>query len=437
MKTLFTVCLFLFLGVGITHAQLTLPNNPGPVQGPGSVFTLPCNSSDPYCIQNGQISREVLENYLSRAITMQGLSMEKDLQHPAYTYTEADRLDDIRMIKDLGIKFVGRMAHWWSNYPLHVDTYKKRVEENIQAIKANDPDVICQAGIFEYVNINVHGLKIDDDSWLTIAGYIPSEVSVDVDKMIYDDQKYSYHVDHYTEDRTLKASVPDITKVDTRVFFYQLAKNYIDMGCEAIHFGQAEGMNRYDVGNRYYYQLVQAVRNYGKTKNRGFVLCDAHTPGGGMYYEPDLLMPVEEWQTYVPTNDRTKQLIWDFHSQGVKFSMNWDHPDLCERGKEHGKIEPHNPSDSKKSRLYQRSLGGLNPLGWYTASNPYLIEFDHGSIERDPVPLGCDYPYTGSHRMYGWDEMSWFAYLKESRRNDVLKYSFYKSKCLDRNSHLQ
>jgi hypothetical protein len=36
------------------------------------------------------------------------------------------------------------------------------------------------------------------------------------------------------------ASVPDISRLETRMFFYFMAKKYMEIGIEAIHFGQAE-----------------------------------------------------------------------------------------------------------------------------------------------------------------------------------------------------
>ena len=37
-------------------------------------------------------------------------------------------------------------------------------------------------------------------------------------------------------------SVPDVSRPETKLWFYFLAASYIDLGCEAIHFGQAELM---------------------------------------------------------------------------------------------------------------------------------------------------------------------------------------------------
>jgi hypothetical protein len=42
------------------------------------------------------------------------------------------------------------------------------------------------------------------------------------------------------------ASVPDMSQLETRLWFLYLAAGYIDLGVEAIHFGQVEIMDNRD-----------------------------------------------------------------------------------------------------------------------------------------------------------------------------------------------
>ena len=51
---------------------------------------------------NGKISREVLENYLSRSITMAELSR-----------SPGNLDDDLRMLSNIGAKYVGRSIYLW------------------------------------------------------------------------------------------------------------------------------------------------------------------------------------------------------------------------------------------------------------------------------------------------------------------------------------
>ena len=42
------------------------------------------------------------------------------------------------------------------------------------------------------------------------------------------------------------SSVPDVSRDETKLWFYFLARSYLDAGCEAIHYGQVELMNGND-----------------------------------------------------------------------------------------------------------------------------------------------------------------------------------------------
>jgi len=43
------------------------------------------------------------------------------------------------------------------------------------------------------------------------------------------------------------ASIPDVSRSETKLWFYFLARSYMDAGCEAIHYGQVELMNGNDL----------------------------------------------------------------------------------------------------------------------------------------------------------------------------------------------
>lgn len=44
-------------------------------------------------------------------------------------------------------------------------------------------------------------------------------------------------------------------------------------------------MDDHDAGHHGWWSMLQRVRAYAQTRNRGFVLCDAHTHE--QYYDPD------------------------------------------------------------------------------------------------------------------------------------------------------
>jgi hypothetical protein len=184
---------------------------------------------------NGSITREVLDNYLDRAITMQGQSEIEGVQ----MLTEAQRLDNVAMLKDIGAKFVGRIAGWWANGAGQVnhDSYFAKCSLNVANIKANDAEVICQAAVFEYVNGAVNGFKIP--AYVFQAFNLPVlNRNFEYSAMLYPAPASQYRHRNggaMTDDEL--AWVPDITRLETQLWFYYMATRYISVGCEAIHFG--------------------------------------------------------------------------------------------------------------------------------------------------------------------------------------------------------
>ena len=129
------------------------------------------------------------------------------------------------------------------------------------------------------------------------------------------------------------ASVPDISRPETKLWFYYAAVSYIDAGIEAIHFGQAEIMNGNDPHSEHWWQVLSLVREYAaQHARRHFVLCDAHVPHGGLLCQDRLLL--------------------DFHSFPLRIA---EVPDRPQEG-----VLRVGFVDS----IYGHSRGGLTPSGW-------------------------------------------------------------------------
>ena len=104
-----------------------------------------------------------------------------------------------------------------------------------------------------------------------------------------------------------RGSVPDMSQLETRMWFYFLASSYIDVGIEAIHFGQVGLMDKNDPGHGHWIDMLDRVRSYARNHaRRHFLLCDAHTPTGG----------------YVEDG----KLLFDFHSFPLRIAEVADHP---------------------------------------------------------------------------------------------------------------
>src|SRR6266481_2342561 len=84
------------------------------------------------------ISREVLENYLSRSVSMEGLLNGRG----------ADFKDSVRMLKGEGAKYIGRALCLWGaerNFLSNIERALKLVPE----VLAADPDMVRQGCVFE------------------------------------------------------------------------------------------------------------------------------------------------------------------------------------------------------------------------------------------------------------------------------------------------
>ena len=94
---------------------------------------------------DGSISRKVLENYLDRSITLGYFLVPEKPEGYEFPYRE----DDIRMIKNMGAKFIGRAIYRWGEESKFNDpeffTYAKGLIDKLHAF---DPEIIFQGWLF-------------------------------------------------------------------------------------------------------------------------------------------------------------------------------------------------------------------------------------------------------------------------------------------------
>lgn len=89
----------------------------------------------------------MLENYLSRCATAAGLYQSETLS------------DDLRVIKKLGIKFLGRASGIWymtENDEEHFERSRKLAER----VHELDPEIILQACVFEMITQGIEQVEI-------------------------------------------------------------------------------------------------------------------------------------------------------------------------------------------------------------------------------------------------------------------------------------
>jgi lysophospholipase L1-like esterase len=184
------------------------------------------------------------------------------------------------------------------------------------------------------------------------------------------------------------------------MWFLVLAASYIDLGIEAIQFGQVEIMDEQDKDHAHWRDLLSRVRAYATLHaRRHFVLCDAHVPSGGIVHGERLLL--------------------DFHSFPLRIA------EVSEKPQEGFLKMGHLDS------IYGRSKGGLTPSGWSCPHLPYLVELDNYGVSARPGQPGTAY-FT-----WGYDEISWFAHQPEHYRNEWLRYAWNWLREKDPNGWLQ
>lgn len=331
---------------------------------------------------DGTISRQVLENHLARSITMEGLLNGRgDLQ------------DNIRMLKSTGAIFIGRALCLW-NAENDFHNKVKRAREAAPQVLAAAPEMILEACVFETVNPRVNEIEIPD--WvLTAFGQPVEKRNFRYDDMIYPEGQ--------RRPMGRNAQVPDVSRLETQLWFYYQAVTYIDLGCEAIHFGQVEIMNKNDRANVHWARLLAMVRSHGRQHaRRHMVLCNGHTPTGGLMHDGKPLLDFNEFPLRImETPDKPKEAI-------LKLGF----------------------SDG----LYNRSKGGMTVNGWTCEHLPYLVEFDNYGVSRHPGEPNTKGEFNW---VWGYDEITWFAHQSQAYRSNWLQYAWDWVRNTDTNAYLQ
>ena len=327
------------------------------------------------------ISRDVLENYLARSITMEGLLNGR-----------GDFDDNIRMLRTTGAKFIGRSLCLWGG-EANLLRNLERAKQQAPRLHAADPEMILQGCIFEIVTTQVEQVPVPEWAWAALGQPVEKRNFRYAD-MLYPDGRLK---DHWRAGQ----SVPDVSQSETKLWFYFLGASFIDAGLEAIHFGQTELMNRNDRQLDHYSQVLTRLRSYAaQHARRRLLLCDSHVPSGGLV--------------------RDGQLLMDFHSFPLRIMEVPDQPQEA--------ILKVGFSDG----IYGRSRGGMTFSGWKCEHLPYLVEIDNWGVSKQPGQAR-----VGSIWIWGYDEITWFGHQSREYRRDWLRYAWDWVRRTDPNGFLQ
>jgi hypothetical protein len=257
-----------------------------------------------------------------------------------------------------------------------------------------DPEIIFQGCLFESVSRDVNNLAIP--AWVFEAFNLP------VEKRNFDASEMTKRLNSDSP-AAMGGRCPMVNNPETKLWFYFLAKSYIDIGIEALHLGQVELIGRDDPDKTHYKEILDMIRDYAKKNaRRHYVLLDGHTPKGGFIKDGVSLL--------------------DFNSFPLRIKEIEDQP-------MEGKLEV-----GHSDGIFRKSLGAISPSGWKAESMPYLVEFDNFGIRRNPEPGIAN---IDDHFCWGYDDITWFAMQDEEYRNKWLWYAFDWLRENDPNGHLQ
>lgn len=348
---------------------------------------------------NGSISREVLNNYLSRA-----------MMYSINKIDEGTSLNEewLRVILSTGTKFANRFVGSWLPSAMEEAQFPK-VKENIERAHKMDPDIIFEACIFETAYNGMNGIKIPEYVFKAF-GVKTENRNFDYKKMLYEKKTLLEgclevsDTNHWGEG----VAIPDITRTETQMFIYYRACTFIDMGIESFHLGQTNLVGTTDKNNECWTKVIGMIRDYAKKNaRRKYVLINSHHPDHSFKNaEGVFLVDFDMFPARLHAKPGSKDHL-----------PSEDNPQECI-------IQPKSGDSS-----YLNIPGGTTPSGWKCKSLPYLVEFDNcGGL------IGTE---GKASELWGYDEISWFASQPDWYRRKFLSDLYEQIKGFGDDGHLQ
>lgn len=362
-----------------------------------------------------------IQKYLSRSMAMglantidifaiDGCENACDLPYedcPNGNYCPTRYCEDIEVLVDLNIAFIRRAATVYGkeyqmdpNHPFYNGLEQVVLDINNAYDCAGLRRPIIQAAILERITPDVNFVEIPD--------YVKSDFNLDPD---FDSSFYN-NITHFNSSRIVYTTsgsdtgYPDINRIETRMWFYYLATQFIDLGYTALHMGWFEVMTANDPSYVQTYYLYKKIREYAAA-NQTFVILDAHVRetikyGGQMLldFNSAPVRPIEVSNNIMGTNCANDFLTDIIPAEGD---------------------------------IYDNSTGGISPRGCNYINTPYFVEWDHHS----PVCGVEGTSHPGSWCVWGYDEINYYFNLSEGCQADVLDAFSQKVRTIDHHGFLQ
>ncbi len=342
-------------------------------------------AATPFAFSGGKMSQDTLRAYCSRAVTLAGFCVENTQPDPIFE-------EDLRMIRRIGAKFVGRSAYysWGGNMSYaQVEQHYRTAKERADRVHKADPEIILQAGVFEIIYKGTVNNTPIPAHVFEAFGLPVEKRNFRYDDMVYTSGKFAASNNYWGND---SSAVPNVTKTETQMYFYWQITRYIDAGYESVHLGQAELMASNDSRNFVHWDRITTLaRTYAEVKGRrGLVLFDCHTAidSGGMKIGNRLICDIQA-AGIVPNETEYKDgayqcEIADYHDCWLQW--------------------------------IGRSDGGEHPLGFTIEHNYTILEFDNYGGNGNPGVATKNAFYN-----WGYDDITWFAMQPKWYRDQFLR----------------
>ncbi len=361
--------------------------------GPFNYKTHPANVGVDFSF-DGPPSQDVINNYLSRGANC--MLLDESLGGGLSRFEE-----NLRMLLYTGAKYIQRAVcgDCWDLRPEKSEVYP-RVKACIAKAHRYDPELIFEGGVYEIINEHVDRTKIPP--YVFEAFGLPYEDRNFVsEKMAYEDGRYY--------NKETKSGFPDISQLETQMWFYYRGVLHIDMGCESVHLGSTPSMSEVDMQNGYkgWKRITDLLHEYGrKHARRGWVLLNGHT-FNMVTDNNELIFDFNAWliHPYVPEGE-VAGLPTEDHPQRLEIAVG-----------------------ANDFALYQKSVGGKHPCGYDVERTCYVVEFDNYGIDwSNANEPKCN---QNGGMPWGFEDIGWFGRQPESYRREFLDYLFFKIKELD------
>lgn len=362
---------------------------------------------------NGSMTKDVLLNYLSHTVTLEGLCIEGWDHDPAFN-------EDMRMLTNIGAKYVARAASYSWTWNIagqaDVDRHFASAAAYAKEVHAIDPEIALEAAVYEIAFV----LTVNNTR---IPAYVFEAFNQPVVERNFDASKLypaggtidgvAYNQWYFSDG---SAVLPQISQLETQMYYYYNLTRYIDAGYEVFHTGDTEFLCHHDSNDaRYFGIVVSKAREYAKKyARRGMALfCgrifmyDNNSNNAGSIKNPD------------------GSLVHDFNKVSLVPTES-----VTESGAMKAYIMDYQQQQPNKYTWLGRSTGGLHPLGFYVDANPTVMEYDNSYVDSGygvATPVG--------YGDWGFDDITWNAYQPGWYRGEFLTecQNYLKTHLLDSN----